>query len=99
MDLWDKIMNKNEAIVRMQEDIHNAELASQLLANPVFKNAFEILDRAVYEAFCATDSCDVDQLQAIRMQQSLLKQLKSSFENLVENGKISSKQLESLTDL
>ncbi len=81
---------------RMQADVHKADLAKQVLDNPVFQEAWSILEEANYNLFCKTKPDDVDTLQAIRLQQGIIIQLKGRFESLVQNGKISQKQLDEM---
>lgn len=66
---------------------NRAELAEKLLSNPIFKEAFDFIDKQVYNAFCTIPTNNVDALMHVRLTKSVADNLKEYIQSVITTGK------------
>jgi len=64
-----------------------ADLAERLLNNPIFKEAFDFLDKQVYTAFCTIPTNNIDALMHVRLTKSVIDNLKEYIQSVIVTGK------------
>ena len=65
-----------------------SELARNILENPIYVNAWNLIQERIYEAFCECPTSNKELLIELRLTQSILKNLKQDFENVLKQGAI-----------
>jgi hypothetical protein len=90
---------KEERKKDLEIAIGDANSASQILNSHVFKSAFDVRRANIFDVFCSTkaDQPEVRD-EAWRTMQNLLA-LERYFKEIIESGKFSQKELESLNKL
>jgi hypothetical protein len=72
----------------LDADIDRANRAQALLGNPMFTEAFELVAKAIHDAWEAAPVRDVEGQQILKLQLKLLTDVKANVETAVTDGKM-----------
>ena len=73
-----------------------AELAQQILDNPVYQDAFKELKIRTFEAFSECPTSDINTLQHIRLTMTVVTKLESFFKSVMINADAAKEAFEAL---
>ena len=76
-----------------EEAIARANRARDFLADPLVKEAFEVLERDIVEAIFACPTRDLEGLRILQTDLRLTRQFKGFFQGAVERGKLAAQDL------
>jgi len=85
--------NEQEQIRKANEDIKRAELARQVIDNPVFQESFTLFKVNCFDRFTKTKFDNVEEREEIWRKLQTLEFVESNLKNLIENGEFARETL------
>lgn len=90
-------MNKEDIKAHLEREAALAKMGEQVLKNEAYKNAIAIRKASIFDVFCNTKRDQEEVRQEAWRTMKNLEALEDYFKEILETGKLSKDQLESLS--
>lgn len=78
----------------IENDIDRANRAKQVLDNPAYQEAFDLVAQAIHEAWESAPVRDVEGQQLLKLQLKLLGDVRANLERAIVDGKLAAHELD-----
>ena len=78
----------------IEQDIERAHRAKQVIDNPAFSEAFDLVAQAIHEAWESAPVRDVEGQQLLKLQLKLLGDVRANLERAIADGTIAAHELD-----
>lgn len=78
----------------IEQDLERAHRARQVIDNPAFSEAFDLVAQAIHEAWESAPVRDVEGQQLLKLQLKLLGDVRANLERAIADGTIAAHELD-----
>lgn len=82
--------------MNLEKDLERGARAERLLADPLLKEAFALVERAIHEAWAAAPIRDHEAAHELKLQMHLLNSVRGNLEQALSDGKVAADELQRL---
>jgi hypothetical protein len=82
----------------IENDLERGQRAQAVLNNPAFTDAFQMVEKAIYEAWSAAPIRDHEGQHELKLQLKLLSDVRANLERALADGKLAAEELKRLNE-